>query len=143
MKALMILLSLVYSLFAINSVDAAFVLSFHEDYPTALVQAKEEKRFLMLVIIKDPCDYSERMVYNTLSDPEVVKALEPFVSVIVDKNTFLPLQFKVDLVPMVYFIDPKNEEIIHERMGYVHVKQFLDDIKEAHIFTTKNKRKKP
>lgn len=131
MKVLIILLSLVYTLFAISSVDAAFVLGYHEDYPTALAQAKNEKKFLMLVIIKDPCPYSEKMVYTTLSDPKVVDTLKDFVCVIVDKDAVLPSAFKIDLVPMIYFIDPKNEEGIGERMGYVTTEQFLDDVKES------------
>ena len=133
MKVFIMLLSLVYTLFAITSVDAAFVLGFHEDYPTALAQANKEKKLLMLVIIKDPCRYSENMVYKTLSDPKVSEALKDFVSVIVDKDAILPSAFKIDLVPMIYFIDPKNEQGVGERMGYVSTEQFLADIKDALI----------
>lgn len=133
MKVFIMLLSLVYTLVAVSSVDAAFVLGFHEDYPTALAQANKDKKLLMLVIIKDPCVYSENMVYKTLSDPKVAEALKDFVSVIVDKQSILPSAFKIDLVPMIYFIDPKNEQGIGERMGYVSTEQFLDDIKEARI----------
>lgn len=131
MKAVIVLMSLVCTLFAINSVDAAFVLGYHEDYPTALAQAKQEKRLLMLVIIKDPCSYSERMVNGTLSDPKVVEELKDFVSVIVDRKSLLPSVFKIDLVPMIYFVDPKNEKAVGERMGYVSTEQFLNDVKDA------------
>lgn len=131
MKALIIVLFLVYTLFAISSVDAAFVLGFHEEYPTAIAEAKKEKKLLMLVIIQDPCPYSERMVYDTLSDSKATEALKGVVSVIVDKHAVFPSQFKVDFVPMTFFIDPIKEEGIRERMGYVPVEEFLDDIKEA------------
>lgn len=133
MKTFIVLMSLVCTLFAINSVDAAFVLGFHEDYPTALAQAKKEKKVLMLVIIKDPCRHSERMVYDTLSDPKVVDALKDFISVIVDKDVILPSALKVEFVPMIYFIDPNKEEGMWERMGYVSVEKFLDDLKEVLI----------
>ena len=133
MKVLIMLLSLVYTLFAISSVDVAFVLGFHEDYLTSLAQANKEKKLLMLVIIKDPCRYSENMVYKTLSDPKVAEALKDFVPVIVDKDAILPSAFKVDLVPMIYFIDPKNEQGVGERMEYVSTEQFLADIKDALI----------
>lgn len=134
MKVLILLLFLVYTSFAISSVDAAFVLGFHEDYPTALAQAKNENRALMLVIIKDPCPHSERMVYSTLSDPKVVEVLKDFVSVIVDKQALVPSQFKVELAPTIFFVNPQKEEVIRERIGYAPVDQFLDDLKEAHIF---------
>jgi thioredoxin-related protein len=133
MKVFVGLLFLVYSLFAISSVDAAFVLGFHEDYPTALAQAKKENKLLLLIIIQDPCPYSERMVYSTLSDPKVAEALKDFVSAIVDIHAVLPSAFKVGFVPMVFFIDPKEEEGIRERMGYVSVEKFLDDVKEVDI----------
>ena len=131
MKALIILLFLVYTLFAISSVDAAFVLGFHEDYPTALDQAKKEKKLLMLVIIKDPCPYSEKMVYSTLSDPKVTQSLIDLVTVIVDKETLLPSQFTTDLFPTTFFIDPKRETEILKRIGYLSSEQFLGDLKEV------------
>lgn len=131
MKALIILLSLVSTLFAISSLDAAFVLGFHEEYPTALVQAKQEKKLLLLVIIKDPCPYSERMVHSTLSDPKVTQSLKDFVPVIVDKEALLPSQFKSDLFPTTFFINPKRETEILKRIGYVSSEQFLDDVKEV------------
>lgn len=129
MKTLVILLSLVYTLFAISSVDAAFVLGFHEDYPTALAQAKNEKKLLLLVIIKDPCPYSERMVHSTLSDPKVTQSLKDFVPVIVDKDSPLSSQFEADLFPTIFFIDPKKESAILKRIGYHSAEQFLEDVK--------------
>lgn len=132
MKVFVVLLSLVYTLFAISAVDAAFVLGFHEEYPTALVQAKKENKMLVLIIIKDPCPYSERMVYDTLSNPKVTEALKGFVCVIVDQHTPLPSAFKAEIVPMTFFIDPKNEGWIGERVGYIPTEQFLDDLKEAY-----------
>lgn len=131
MKTLIILLCLVSSLFAISSVDAAFVLGFHEDYPTALAQAQEEKKLLVLVVIKDPCPYSERMVHSTLSDPQVTQSLKDFVPVIVDKDSPLPSQFEADLFPTIFFIDPKKESGILKRIGYHSTKQFLEDVKEV------------
>lgn len=133
MKAFIVLVSFVCTLFAMSSVDAAFVLGFHEDYSTAIAEAKKEKKLLLLVIIQDPCPYSERMVYDTLSDPKAAEVLKGIVSVIVDKHALFPSQFKVDFVPMTFFIDPLKEEGIWEKMGYVPVEQFLDDVKEAHI----------
>ncbi|MDP3120434.1 MAG: thioredoxin family protein [Sulfuricurvum sp.] len=137
MKALIILLFFVYTSFAISSADAAFVLGFHEEYPTALTQAKKEKKLLMLVIIQDPCPYSERLVYNTLSDPKVVEALKGIVSVIVDRRALFPPQFKAEFVPMTFIIDPDNEEGIGERMGYISAEEFLVDIKEAYLLYKK------
>lgn len=128
-----VFLSLTYSLLAANAEDAAFILDFYEDYPTALAQAKKENKTLMLVIVQDPCPYCDAMVHKTLSDPKVTKAVKDFVSVIVDKHYPLPSSFMTTATPMTFFIDPKTEEGTWESMGYVSVEQFLDDIKEAKI----------
>lgn len=136
MKVLIVLLSIVCSLLAIDAKDAAFVLGYNEDYKTALAQAKEEKKLLMLVIIQDPCPYCERLIDNTLSDPKIVHVLEDFVSVIVNQHSPLPSAFESSVIPMTFFIDPENEDGIWESMGYISVEQFLDDIKEAQLIHT-------
>jgi thioredoxin-related protein len=128
-----VLVSVVCSLLAIDAKDAAFVLGFNEDYKTALAQAKEENKLMMLVIIQDPCPYCERLIDNTLSDPQITKVLEDFVSVIVNKHSQLPPAFRTNAIPMTFFIDPKNEEGIWESMGYISVEQFLDDLNEAKL----------
>lgn len=136
MKMFIVFLSLTYSLLAAIAEDAAFILGFHEDYPTALAQAKRENRTLMLVILQDPCPYCDAMVEKTLSDPKVTKAAKDFICVIVDKHSPLPSSFVTTATPMTFFIDPKTEEGIWESMGYVSVEQFLDDIKEAKVINT-------
>ncbi|MFC2073904.1 thioredoxin family protein [Campylobacterota bacterium] len=133
MKMFIIWLFLAHSLLAAIAQDAAFALDFHEDYATALTQAKKEKKLLMLVIVQDPCPYCDGMVDNTLSDPKVTQAIKDFVPVIVDKHTPLPAAFKTDIAPLTFFIDAQQEEGIWESMGYVSVESFLDDIKEAKI----------
>jgi len=138
MKVFIVLVSLLCSLLAIDAKDAAFVLGFNEEYKTALAQAKEENKLMMLVIIQDPCPYCERLIDNTLSDPQVTKLLEDdFVSVIVNQHSQLPLAFKSSAIPMTFFIDPKNEEGIWESMGYISVEQFLDDLNEAKLIHSK------
>jgi thioredoxin-related protein len=137
MKIYVVLLSLACSLLAIDAKDAAFVLGFNEDYKTALTQAKEENKLMMLVIIQDPCPYCERLIDNTLSDPQITKALEDFVPVIVNKHSKLPPAFRTNAIPMTFFIDPKNEEGIWESMGYISVEQFLDDLNEAKLIHSK------
>lgn len=133
MKMFIVLLSLAYSLLGAIAQDAAFVLDFHEEYETALTQAKKENKLLMLVIVQDPCPYCDRLVHDTLSDPKVKKALEAFVSVVIDKHSKLPSAFTTNVAPMTFFIDPKNEEGLWESIGYVSAEQFLDDIKEAQL----------
>lgn len=136
----LVLLSLSYSLLGAIAQDAAFALDFHEKYTTALAQAKKQNKLLMLVIVQDPCPYCDRLVDDTLADPEVTKALKAFVSVIVDKHSQLPSAFTTDIAPYTFFIDPKSEEGIWESIGYLTAEQFLDDIKEAQIIHSSKQR---
>ena len=140
MRMFIVWLLLVCSLLAAVAEDAAFMLGVHEDYQTALTQAKKENRLLILVILQDPCPYCDRMVNITLSDSKVTQALEDLVCVIVDKHVPLPKAFATNVAPLTFFINPVNEEGIWESMGYSPVDSFLDDIKEAKtIYNKKGK----
>jgi len=124
---------LVYSLLAIDAESAAMDLDYSENYKSALAKAKKENKNLMLVVVQDPCPYCGKLVENTLSDPEVKKALEGYVGVILDKKGEMPSQFHTAMVPMTFFINPKTEEAVWESLGYAKKPRFLDDIETANL----------
>ena len=131
MKIFMTLIALVYSLMAVDAESAAMELDYQDNYKSALAKAKKENKNLMLVVVQDPCPYCGKLVDNTLSDPEVKKALEGYVGVIVDKKGEMPSQFHTSMVPMTFFINPKTEKASWESLGYAKKPRFLDDIKTA------------
>jgi len=99
----------------------------------AFEKAKKENKALMLVVVQDPCPYCGKLVENTLSDPEVEKALEGYVGLILDKKAKMPSQFHTSMVPMTFFINPKTEEAVWESLGYAKKPRFLDDIETANL----------
>jgi len=131
MKIFMTLIALVYALMAVDAESAAMELDYQESYQTALAKAKKENKNLMLVVVQDPCPYCGKLVDNTLSDPEVKKALEGYVGVIIDKKGKMPKQFHTSMVPMTFFIDTKTEKAAWESLGYAKKARFLDDVKTA------------
>ena len=136
MKIFIILLSLVFSLLAADAESAAMELDYQEDYQTALAQAKQENKKLLLVVVQDPCPYCDKLVHRTLADPEVKKALEGYVGVVINKKGEMPKQFRTNMTPMTYFIDPKTEQSLWETLGYAKKKRFLADVKEASLPVT-------
>jgi len=131
MKLFFLFFTLTYALFAIDAKDAAFALDFEESYTVALEKAQQEDKLLMLVIVQNPCPYCEKLVEQTLSDPQVVAVLGNFVSVIVDKHGEFPQKFKTCLTPICFFIDPQTEEDVWESPGYLEAKAFLEVLTEA------------
>ncbi len=131
MKIFLTLIALVYSLMAIDAESAAMELDFQDNYKTALAKAKKENKKLLLVVVQDPCPYCGKLVDNTLSDPEVKKALEGYVGVVLDKKADMPSQFHTPMVPVTFFINPNTQEAAWESLGYAKKLRFLDDIKTA------------
>ena len=125
MKILLILMSLIYTLMAVDAHDAAFALDFEDNYKTALEKAKKEKKTLMLVIVQNPCPYCSALVEETFEDAAVKKALDNYVSVIIDKKGEMPEDFRVPAVPMTFFIDPKIEKSIYKSLGYSDAIDFV------------------
>ncbi len=133
MKIFLTLMALVYTLLAVDAESAAMELDYNDNYKTALAKAKKENKALMLVVVQDPCPYCGKLVENTLSDPEVEKALEGYVGLILDKKGEMPSQFHTSMVPMTFFINPKTEEAVWESLGYAKKARFLDDIETANL----------
>ncbi len=118
MKIFLTLMALVFTLLAVDAESAAMELDYNDNYKTALAKAKKENKALMLVVVQDPCPYCGKLVENTLSDPEVEKALEDYIGLILDKKAEMPSQFHTSMVPMTFFINPKTEKAVWESLGY-------------------------
>jgi len=131
MKIFIVFFALLYTLMAANAESAAFLLDYKEEYKTALAEAKQENKKLLVVVVQDPCPYCDKLVHNTLADPEVKKALKDYVGVILDKKGIMPKQFRTSMTPMTYFVNPKTETVAWESLGYAKKGRFLADLKEA------------
>ena len=131
MKTLIMFALLVCNLLAISAQDAAWVLNAQTDLTKAFKLAKAENKMLLLVVVKDDCNWCEKMVYDTLKDKNIQESLTNTVTVIVDVSEKLPDTFKVTRTPAIFFIDAKTKKSVLENVGYIKKGGFLIDIISA------------
>ena len=131
MKTVMLFVLLVCNLMAISAQEAAWVLDAQTDLTKALQKAKAEKKMVLLVVVKDDCNWCEMMVHYTLKDKDIQDNLSNMVTVIVDVNGKLPNDFKVVKTPAMFFIDAEQEKSVFKNVGYVKKGAFLIDIISA------------
>ena len=131
MKAVIMFVLLVCNLMAISAQEAAWVLDAQTDLTKALQKAKAENKMVLLVVVKDDCNWCEKMVHETLKDKDIQENLSNMVTVIVDIHGKLPNDFKVIKTPAMFFIDPKNGKSVFKNIGYVKKGAFLIDIISA------------
>ncbi len=131
MKIFLMILLLSYGLLASNALQEAQKLGVESDYATAYEKAQKENKLLVLVIVKENCRWCEKLVNKTLSESEVQKELENYITVIVDKDDTYPNQFIENFFPSVFYIDYTTQRSVYSNVGYVGKKCFLNDLHDA------------
>jgi len=137
LKQIVLLLLLTLSLSASNAKDAAFMLDYEEVYTLALEKAKKEHKVLMMVIVKEPCPYCDKLVENTLDTPCVIKKLKNFIPLVIAYDDNYPNEFRPPVRPVTLFINPDDSSVLHTLYGYRDV----DIFKSAMDIATKKYKK--
>jgi len=131
MKMIIIFAMIVCNLMAISADDAALILDAQTDLNQAFKKAKTENKMVLLVVVKDDCNWCEMMIHDTLTDPNIQEKLADIVTVVVDINGKLPKEFKTKLTPAIFFIDAKSKKSVLKNYGYIKKGSFLIDIVSA------------
>ena len=132
MKTILMFILLVGNLLAITAEDAAWLLDAQTDLTKAYEKAKaEKKKMLLLVVVKNGCQWCEMMVHKTLKDKDIQANLTDIVTVVVDVNAKLPKEFQTKLTPGMFFIDVKSKKSVWKNFGYIKKGGFLIDIISA------------
>lgn len=135
MKTLLILLLLNLTLFGAKIDDFAEEMSFERDYSSALSKAKKENKLLVMVLSSDYCPWCRKFEHKTLQSGIVKKTLySNFIGLIVDKKydeKSYPPRFKTHYTPAVYLINPQDESVLKESIGYTKKKEFLHILNES------------
>ena len=118
-------------LFAMNAEEAAKRLGVENRYDVAIQKAKREKKIVVMVVVKNHCQWCEKLINKTLGNTQVRRYLQNFVTVIVDKNAKYPSDFKENFFPSLFFIDWQTQKSVYENIGYVNTKDFLDNLNTA------------
>ena len=132
MKLFIVLFTLTFTLFGAHIDDFASNMGYYRDYDKAMIQAKKENKPIMLVVVGDYCPWCRKFERKTLQKAKVaINIQQNFIPVIVDKNhdqMNYPEEYYSKVVPTVYFIEPKKEEMVFESLGYVKRAEFLDTL---------------
>jgi len=132
MKTLILSLLLICNLMAITAKDAAWTLDAQTDLHKALEQAKQEKKdMVLLLVVKDGCEWCEKMVHETMQDRDIKDALSDVVIAIIDSKSDLAKKYKTTLTPSLFFIDARTEKVIYTQVGYEKAGSFLITIISA------------
>jgi len=118
-------------LFATDAKEAAAKLGAENNFAAAVKKAEAQKKMLIMVVVKKGCRWCDKLVNNTLEEPEVKKALDGYVTLIVDKDDSYPDDFKENFFPSIFYIDYDSKKSVYENVGYVGKKCFLNDLKES------------
>lgn len=135
MKVLLSILFLGFTLFAAHIDDFAKEMKFERDYNTALTKAKKENKILMMVLSADYCPWCRKFENKTLSSELVKPQLDTkTVSLVVDKKfdaSSFPKKYETQFTPKVFFINPHDESILKETVGYVKKDDFATSLNDA------------
>lgn len=132
MKYIVMLLMGVTLLWSAHIDEYAKSMGYERDYQRALIKAKKEKKPLMLVVVGDYCPWCHKFERRTLNvEPIKTDVATDMVTVIVDKKfdkEHFPESFQTPIIPVAFFINPKNEEQFYESIGYVNKKEFIETL---------------
>lgn len=131
LKKIILLLLITLTLFGANAKDAAFRLDYKEVYASALAQAKKEHKVLMMVIVKEPCPYCDKLVENTLDTSAIKAKLKNFTPLIIAHDGKYPDRFRPPVTPVTLFINPDDSTILYTLMGYRDVDVFKSAMDRA------------
>ena len=135
MKTLIILFTILSSIYAAQIDEFASEVSYLRDYNAAVKTAKEQNKMVMLVLVGDYCPWCKKFERKTLKSSEVkAQVNEKFIPVVIDKykdKGKYPKAFYAPLIPAVYFIDPKSEKSLLEVVAYMKKREFLENTEDA------------
>lgn len=121
---------LILCLFAIGVFGAD--IPWNSSYDQALLKAKKEGKPLMVLITSETCRWCRKLESTTLQDDEIVSRINTSfqaVNVTKDKSVY-PKNFTAKMVPMSYFIDPRNGKVLYSIPGFWGTEDYgsiLDD----------------
>lgn len=125
MKKLVVMILLTISAFGGEIV-------WNNSYDQALVKAKKEGKPLLVLITSETCRWCRKLESTTLQDDEIVSRINlsfQAVNVTKDKSIY-PKNLTAKMVPMSYFIDPRNGKILYSIPGFWGTEDYnsiLDD----------------
>ncbi|MDY0232677.1 MAG: thioredoxin family protein [Sulfurimonas sp.] len=115
--------------------EFASEVNYSRDYAQALQIAKEQNKLIMFVAVGDYCPWCKKFERKTLNSKEIkARVSGEFVPLIIDRVSDkgkYPEEFYAQVVPTVFFINPKTQKSVFESMGYMKPSDFSSDLDSA------------
>lgn len=108
-------------------------LAWEEDFSTAIAKAKKEHKNIMVMVQAAYCKWCIKMKEETLSNPKIIKRLQNYVLVELDRDDeeemkVLPKEHYP--APTIFFMTP-NKETLERVIGYFDAEDFLSYINDV------------
>jgi len=103
-------------------------MQYETDYKKALVQAKKEQKFLMVVMGTNYCPWCRKLESRVLSKEDIDKDIKAqFVPLMLNfsEKNFPSYLNDIAITPVIYIIDPLSEKIQHTFVGYNNHESFF------------------
>jgi thioredoxin-related protein len=98
----------------------------------AMQKAKKENKMVLAVLKTETCPYCDKLKKDLTQDFVKGRLEKDYVITFIDRdNDSFPKELYSRLVPMSYFIDPKNNEVRNQVTGYMNPWQFMDIAKNS------------
>lgn len=121
MKTLIVLFLLITTqLFGKSYTEFATKVNYETNYETALQKAKTEKKDIMILMVSNFCPWCQKLEKVVLSKKKInTQVHKKYIPLILSKDeSKYPKQFETPMVPTVYFVDYKKEQIKSKVIGY-------------------------
>jgi thioredoxin-related protein len=128
MKKMVLLIALITTLFAEGYKDFAKEMAYETKYETALQRAKKENKNLMVLMVTNYCPWCSKFEKKTLSDKVVDSVIKAkYIPLIINKEEKnFPKYLETAIVPALFFVEPKDEKVIYENVGFANKIDFLN-----------------
>mgnify|MGYP002712334473 FL=1 len=103
-------------------------MGYETEYKTALQKAKKENKELMVLMVTNYCPWCSKFEKKTLSDKKVDDAVKSkYIPLIINRQEGgFPSYLHTPIVPVTFFVNPQDEKVIHESVGFSNKLDFLN-----------------
>ncbi len=98
-----------------------------DDYDKIIKVAQESQKNVLLFIYRDGCPWCRKLKENTFHDKKVIKYInDNFIFATMPKDNWtLPSQYTPNIIPSVFMIDSKSENMIYWHKGYIEADDMI------------------
>jgi thioredoxin-related protein len=103
-------------------------LKFENDYDIAQKRAKEENKYIFLLVTEKYCSWCKKLKEEVLTEPNIIGILNSsFIPIEVDKiNGYYPSNLGIQGTPSIFILNPDNNKSIKSITGYRDQNELLD-----------------